>query len=138
MRGVGLLHVADVLGDPRMTLIPATTMCRAIELGEYLLAHAERALTPVSIDPLILDAEHILAWIRNTSSSGFSKRDLHNALRRNSRFEKAEELDPVLKLLEKHHWIIPCERQHVGRPGRPPSPTYRVHPSTHNPQNPQK
>jgi predicted DNA-binding transcriptional regulator AlpA len=79
-------------------------------------------------DPVLDDARHILDWITRTRADAFTRRDLFTALDR-KRFAKVTDLDPALDLLEAHGHIRRApEPDRVGRAGRPPSPTYHVHP----------
>jgi hypothetical protein len=80
-------------------------------------------------DPRVGDARWLLAWISRTDQVQFSRRDAHRAAR--SRFRKAGDLEPALRLLEEHGYLRrvdpePSRDQH-GR-GRPASPRFVVNP----------
>jgi replicative DNA helicase len=131
-RLAGLLHLANCVGEsaPCGTPIPANTMARAISIGRYLIPHARAAFDMMGLDPLVADAQYVLAWIRRQAAGPvgfeFSKRDAFEGTK--GRFKQVTDLELALGLLEKHHYIrmLPAEPR-SGR-GRPPSPTYEVNP----------
>jgi len=102
---------------------------RAIELGEYLLAHAIRAFNAMQLDPATEDARAVLRWLKKDGRRVVAKRDVYEGLRR--RFPKARDLDPVLDLLEEHGFLIAQEMPKRRGPGRPASPQYAVNPHWH-------
>lgn len=135
VRIAGLLHAADAMQEALTTEVSAATMARAIQIGEYLLSHAQVALADICVDPRVLDAEHVLAWLKTNRILKITKRDLfcvHKA-----RFPKVSDLEPALELLRKHRWIrlleLPPDER---RSGRPASPTYGVHPSLFSNESP--
>lgn len=113
------------------------TMARALDFTHYLIAHAKAAFQEMGADPSIAVARRTLAWIERSSALQFSKRDLWQAIR--GSVARADDLDPVLKILCDHGYIRPVEFDRAG-PGRKPSQRYDVHPlissqNTHNTQN---
>ena len=128
VRLAGLLHLAGHLQDGYQRPIDADTMERAVELGRYFTEHARAAFRQMGMDPLIADAQALLAWIKRSEAAEFSKRDLFNGVR-GSRFQKAADLDESLALLIDHGYVRlarPPETTVQG--GRPSSPRYATHP----------
>jgi replicative DNA helicase len=129
VRIAGLIHAAETLQDVFATEISPSTLAQAISIGHYLLAHAQLALAQACTDPIVVDAEHVVAWFRMNKTCEISARDLFSAHK--ARFEKMDRLQPVLALLKSHHWVLEVEQVAEVRRGRKPSPIYRVHPSVH-------
>ena len=81
-------------------------------------------------DPRLDDARWLLDWISRTNRTQFSRRDVHVAAPR-SRFAKATDLEPALRLLEEHGYLRRVDpepsRDAQGR-GRPASPRFLVNP----------
>ena len=79
------------------------------------------------------DAKHMLAWITRTEHRHFTKREAFEGTK--GRFKRVEAMEPGLKLLIEHGFIRQRDAVERPGPGRKPSPTYDVNPSTHNSQN---
>ncbi len=84
VRIAGLLHLAPHLEDGYQRPVSADTMERAVELGRYFTEHARAAFRQMGMDPLIADAQVLLAWIasapaQTSSPSGrsFQRRAQH-------------------------------------------------------------
>jgi hypothetical protein len=132
-RLAGLLHLAEHIRDGWGQPITATTLRRAVHLGQYFAAHALAAFDAMGTDPTTGHADAALAWIKRTGRPQFTKRELWTGIYR-GRFREVRELDPVLDLLEQHGFIraLPApERSRKG--GRPPSPRYLAHPTLGRP-----
>lgn len=136
-RIAAILHMVEATGADKSWQAPIceATMTAAIRLGrDYLLPHALAAFGLMAADPLVEKARHVLAWILKECESAeysvtapptFTKRTIHQGNRR--RFEKAEDLDPVLNLLERHGYIR--RKPSPSAPGRGHrSPEYEVNP----------
>ncbi|MBX7269640.1 DUF3987 domain-containing protein [Micromonospora sp. Llam7] len=133
VRLAGLIHLAEHLRNGWGKAITADTIDRAALLGEYFAAHALAAFSDMGADKATRNARHVLAWIERTEATAFTKRELFRAVKSNQ-IPTVADLDPVLSLLEAHGHIRqldPPERPRTG--GRPPSPSYLVHPETHQP-----
>lgn len=126
-RMAGLIHLATHPGDGWRRPIDADTLHRAVELGEYFTAHAVAAFDTMGADPDLGDARTLLAWLERTQPERFTVRELFRALPR-SRFTRVTDLDPALDLLEQHGYIRRQPDPPRTGPGRPPSPTYTLHP----------
>jgi replicative DNA helicase len=127
-RLAGLIHLAahrDALTRP----ISVQTVQSAARLGHYYLGHALAVFDLMGADPMVDNARHVLDWIARTGTTHFTRRDLFTAVSR-GRFRKVTELDPVLDLLDQHGYIRPRELPPRAGAGRPPSPTFDVHPNT--------
>lgn len=112
----------------------------ALSLAPYLIDHARAAFAEMDADPLGRDAKALLRVIRAKCWQAFSKRDAHHAMR--GTLKLAAELDRPLALLVEYGYIRRSDPpEPSSRGGRPPSPTFEVHPlmyaqKTHNTQNP--
>lgn len=119
------------------------TMAAAIDLGRYLIPHAEVVLTGTKGRSVDQDAEYIWKWFVRGEHRQFTKRDAQQGGRR--RFPSADDIDPALTELTRRGFIRPLPIESTG-PGRPPSPRFEVNPltfettenCTHNPQNPRQ
>ncbi|MFE5890493.1 DUF3987 domain-containing protein [Streptomyces sp. NPDC056462] len=127
-RIAGLLHLADRAtgrwGEP----IEATTIERAIAIGEYYTAHARAAFDLMETDADSEKALLVLDWIRRTKVTSFKAHELVTARRR--AFPTVSSTAPALRLLEEHGYVRRLHEERSGARGRQPAPVYRVHPST--------
>ncbi|MEV4758951.1 DUF3987 domain-containing protein [Micromonospora sp. NPDC049559] len=131
VRLAGLIHLAEHLRDGWGKPIEAETIERAALLGDYFAAHALAAFDDMGADTSTRNARHVLAWIERTGSTAFTKRELFRAVK-NAQMPTVADLDPVLSVLETHGYLRqldPPPRTRTG--GRPPSPSYLVHPDLH-------
>lgn len=126
-RIAGLLHLADRAtggwGEP----IEATTIERAIAIGEYYTAHALAAFDLMDTDADSGKAQLVLDWIRRTKVTGFKAHELVTARRRT--FPTVSSTAPVLRLLEEHGYLRGTRPPRNGSRGKLPAITYRVQPS---------
>jgi len=129
VRLAGILHVADRVDAGGVDLggaIDAATVQRAIRLCEYFEVHAARAFAEVTRrDPAEADARAILASLRRSPACVVSTRDVQ---RRRSECT-AERALAALDILAEHGFVRPLPPPTRSGPGRPPAPTYEVHPS---------
>ena len=126
VRIAGLLHLATHLRDGWGKPIDVDTIDAAATIGSYFAAHALAAFEDMGADPTTQHARHVLAWLRRTQTTRFTKRELLRAVR--GTIPTVAALDPVLTLLELHGYIRATEPPARTGPGRPPAPTYLVHP----------
>jgi replicative DNA helicase len=127
-RLAGLLHLSEHLSDGWGKPVEPDTMERAIQLGRYFTAHARAAFRQMGLDPLIADAQQLLAWITRTGAAEFSRRDLFDGVR-SARFQKVADVDEALAQLVEHGYVrltVPSET--TSRGGRPSSPRYQTNP----------
>jgi hypothetical protein len=128
LRIAGNLHMADHVGerDPWTVPISGETMGRAVAIGQYLIPHARAAFGEMGADPIVSDAVHVLAWLRDHPRPSFSRRDLFEGLK--GRFRRVDALVPVLELLEGHGYLRRRPAPERQGPGRPPAPVFEVSP----------
>ncbi|NLF70804.1 MAG: DUF3987 domain-containing protein, partial [Candidatus Anammoximicrobium sp.] len=100
--------------------IESDTIRAAVEIGRYLIPHAEAVLTMMQArdDTTADDARYILRWITRHGRREFTKRDAYQDGKR--RFRKADDIDPVLAELVRRGYIRPKPQDASGR-GRPHS-----------------
>jgi len=138
-RLTGLLHLADHYNHPAPWDIPLPpeTLYRAIEIGEYLVAHARAAHGYMKTDPQVEIAKYLLGWIHKIGETKFTKRELYRRVR--GKLQKVSDLEAPLFLLVQHGYLREVEEPVSTGAGRKPA-TYEVHPDFakkygHNGQN---
>lgn len=127
VRIAGLLHLAEHLRDGWRQPINADTVEAAARLGDYYAAHALAAFDHMGTNPALDDARAVTDWITRQRTETFTKRDAFRGLPR-GRFPTVDRLDPALDLLEQHGHIARAADPPRAGPGRPPSPTFHIHP----------
>jgi hypothetical protein len=102
-------------------------MQAAIAIAEdFLLPHALAAFALMAADLGVRDARHLLRWLeRHAEVTAFTRRGLHQALRRGRRFDSPEALDAQLGRLERHGFVRGRTEERTG-PGRRTT-VYEVH-----------
>jgi hypothetical protein len=110
---------------------------RAARLVAYFKGHARKVYARMDSDPRLADARHVLKWLqRHPEPAVLTRRDVHQGLRRHTRFANPDNLDAPLKLLE-HHGYVRALPNPAGRgPGRPAADRYERNPLGMHPQNP--
>ena len=125
LRIAGLLHGADMeSGDYE---ISASTVCKAIEIGKYFLAHSSYAYSMMGGDLNIKKAKFVLAKLSKLGKSEIKRSELFQACR-GKFFQKTEELFPTLDLLEEHGYLRQLVPERSGS-GRPPDVRILVNPA---------
>ena len=121
----GLLHVAEHAdaSAPWAIAVDEATMDAAIQIGEYLIAHALAAFGLMGADPVVADARYLLAWLDHRGADEVGKRELFNGTR--GRFGRVAALEPALRLLVEHGHLVELAADPRPGPGRRPSPVYR-------------
>ncbi|TDD75802.1 DUF3987 domain-containing protein, partial [Actinomadura rubrisoli] len=104
VRIAALLHLADHYRDGWDRPITLTTFTNARLIGEYFTSHARAAYDAIGADPAVSDARAVADWIERTSTTRFTTRDLMRSGLK-SRFKKAADTEPALRVLETHGWI---------------------------------
>jgi len=133
VRIAGLLHLAEHWRDGWGRPVAADTIQRASMIGDYYAAHALAAFDDMGADNTTRNARTVLSWIERTASTAFTKREVFRALKC-SQMPAAADFDGPLAVLEAHGYLRaldPPTRPRAG--GRPPSPSYLVHPEVHRP-----
>ena len=124
-----MLHcVVHHKGRPWDIPLAAPTLAAAIEIGRYLIPHADAVLAKMAAsdaDAELTVARHVWRAISRHRWSTFSRRDLHRVMQ--ARFSQSEELDLPLAVLVKRGYLrrLPDPNS---KPGRNPSPAYEVNP----------
>jgi hypothetical protein len=135
VRLAGLIHlgehgIREGWADAQIT---ADTVERAEMLGDYYAAHALAAFDDMGTDQSTRNARNVLAWIERTATSAFTKREVFRALK-SSQLPAAADFDAPIAVLEAHGYLRQLETPAPKRAGgRPPSPSYLVHPEVHQP-----
>jgi replicative DNA helicase len=126
-RIAGILHTVEHIDDDIKHPISGDTMQAAIEIGRYLIPHAQAAIAATQQATPTNDCRLILNWIRRKNKSTFTHRDVHKELE--THFEKSEDLAKPLEDLVHRDYIrpLPSDRP-SGKPGRKPSPRYEAWP----------
>ncbi|MDS1271559.1 DUF3987 domain-containing protein [Lipingzhangella sp. LS1_29] len=131
VRIAALLHLADNLTTGWGKPITLDTLERAIQIGEYYTTHALAVFGAMGTDPVHATARRILDWLHQRQPERFTKRDAFCAIR-SKEIAKANDVDTPLALLTDLGWIHPEPTPNRSKGGRPPSPTYRLHPHIHD------
>jgi hypothetical protein len=131
-RLAGVLALADRAGEDAdlATPIGAEPMGRALAIARYLLEHAKNAFLSMGSDPAVEKAKHVLDRLKRYRIDTVSKRGIQTA--HPSLFRKSSDVDAVLAILVERGWLRTRPAAPRG-PGRPPSPTYDVHPEVCSP-----
>jgi replicative DNA helicase len=117
-RIAALLHLAGGRGE----VVEDDTVLRAMEIGEYLLAHGLSALAEPDER-----TRHALRWLERQDERIVTVRDLHRGpLNARGPVDHARELADRLVALGALRPAPPSLG--APRPGQPPSPGYLVHP----------
>ena len=126
-RLIAVLHCAQH-SEPLRRGVDMTTVQTAIEIGRYLIPHAEAVLTIMAAGERQSDddAQYILRWMKRHRQREFTKRDVHQHGKR--RFPRADDIEPALRELARRGYIRP-KPQDGGSRGRQPSPAYEVNPA---------
>lgn len=135
VRLAGLIHLGEhaVREGWNTQPIGADTIDRAAMLGDYFAAHALAAFDDMGADQSTRNARHILAWIERAGMTTFTKREVFRALKC-TQLPTAGDFDAPLSVLESHGYVRPVEQAARSKSGgRPPSPTFAVHPDVHRP-----
>ncbi|BFU47871.1 DUF3987 domain-containing protein [Krasilnikovia sp. MM14-A1004] len=136
VRIAGLLHLAEHLRDGWERPVNADTVERAAMIGDYYAAHALAAFDDMGADQHTRNARTILGWIERTGTRAFTKREVFRALK-SSQIPTAADFDPPLAVLEAHGYLRQLDPPASSKAGgRPPSPSYLVHPDVHQPAAP--
>lgn len=116
LRISALLHAAEM--KPVETEVSGETMQRAIEIGDYFLAHALHAYSAMGTDMRIVKARFVWSKIQKMESLDFKRAALFQNCR-GKYYNKADQLPPELELLEEYGYlkVITPEYKGVGRPG---------------------
>jgi len=107
MRIAGLLHVMEHRKNAANVPVSGSTMEGAIEIGRYFMEHAKATYHPMTIDPEIQNALYILQQLEKDKPEEIGRTGLNRLC--HGRFDKAEDMDPAIRLLEEHRYIKTVE-----------------------------
>jgi hypothetical protein len=109
--------------------VDGESMRRAVLLVDYFKGHARKVYSVLDTDPRIADARHVLRWLASKPDlKAFTRRDVHQGLKRNHRFEHPDSLDAPLNLLEQHGYIRQVVESTTRKPGRPGTDRFERNP----------
>lgn len=127
-RIAGILHLVAYTEYTEIPpLIDEATITSAIRLGEYFESHALSAFRIMGRDEKRSLAELILKTIQGHNLATFTKRDVHQIVRRH--VNSPDDLDKPLELLVDHGYVREREPTKQARSGRKSSPVFDVNPS---------
>lgn len=129
VRIAGLLTLAARAENPLLPLeVSERSFHAAATIGRYLIPHALAAFSALGANEVVEDAKMILRCVDRRGWQRFTRRDLHQSVRRQERFKDPENLDRPLKLLVDRQVLRPTEAPKKPGPGRPSSSSYDVNP----------
>ena len=124
LRIAGLLHSAEMSSVEER--VSAETIRRAIQIGQYFLAHSAYAYSMMGGDLNVRKAKFVLAKLKKFGRSEVKRTELFQVCR-GKFFRKTEEIDPTLELLEEHGYLLRIPQEYKGI-GRKPDTIVRVNP----------
>jgi hypothetical protein len=128
VRIAGLLHLAEHGEAGHSTPVSKDTVRAAERIGSYFKATAINVFTRMA-DPDVADAVYLLGRVTSLDADEVSERDVFTASSR-PRFPTVATMKPALDRLVEHGYLISREQTKKAGSGRPPSPRYKVHPTS--------
>lgn len=127
-RIAGLLHVAENIDNTAPWEIPVSenVFRNAVSFGLYLIEHSKSAFAEMGADDSLDGARYVLNQIEKRAWQEFTKKNLFDVCR--GKFKRVMEIEPVLNLLEDYGYIREVNIYSENRPGRKPSPLYKLNP----------
>jgi hypothetical protein len=120
-RIAGLLHLIDGRGDEA---VEAAVVDRAIEIGRFLIPHAQAAYALLDADPDADGAKKLLRWIRRKALSGFTSRDALEGI--SKRYRSSACVERSLNLLVERGHVRAVAMPAKPVRGRPASQVFEV------------
>jgi hypothetical protein len=132
LRIAGILHL---MGRPESEWndpIDASTMRGSIRIAACLVDHARAVHDLLGQDGPHADARLVLKWLRNHPTETISLRDVYRHVKPLNGKDRAAK---AIAILEDYGWLARpvADPDTLARPGRPPSPTWHVHPELNTP-----
>jgi putative DNA primase/helicase len=121
LRISGLFHVVE--HGAAITEINLSTVEKALDLCELLIAHAQTAFDMMGAEPLQNDARIVLRWIVATGKLSFRQNEAIKAIRQ---FRTIDRLEAALKVLTSRNII---SKPHKKKSGGRPAILYAVNPA---------
>lgn len=128
LRIAGILHLLSHPSERWPDPIERTTILNCVRIAECLVDHARAVHDILGEDGTHADARLVHTWLRNHPVETISLRDVYRNVKSLSGPKRARE---AIALLVEYGWLAPPisdDEDHDRRPGRPPSPTWYVHP----------
>lgn len=133
-RIAGLLHLAEHGWAGTGRPVSGSTMRVAVEIGDYLIPHAQAALSEGARNSS--RAAGVLRWLRAGAVREVSVRDVQNKLG-SRRFPDAAAVEAALRVLEDHGYLREVPQAPSGpQGGRSKSTRFEVHPDVHSGRSP--
>lgn len=146
-----LVRIAGLLTlytDPKATVVSDERMADALALSDYFISHAWRAYDLMGDDVYgqLEPARAVHAWLRKRAAdlerdgrhplTPFTVRDVQRGLNGRQWVETggAEAVMDALASLKDYGWIAVAEEPERKGPGRPPAPTFLIHPWVAEPE----
>ena len=114
VRIAALIHAASIQGNPTEIPISPEIMDAAVKIAEFLGPHAEAAYQIMGSDDVLESAKYLWRRIESSGKDEISKRDLFAKCQ--SKFKKAENMEPAMQVLIDRGYIRMAERKTNGRP----------------------
>ncbi|QDU84017.1 hypothetical protein Pla163_11180 [Planctomycetes bacterium Pla163] len=107
---------------------------RAVEIGRFLIPHAQAAFRLLELDPVVEGAKKLIGWITRRKLTAFTAREALDGLPRAMR--RMEHVERTIEVLIEFGYIREAEAEAAPatRKGRRPSPAYDVNPLVHSPK----
>lgn len=113
VRIAALLHLSSF---PATEPISPETMAGAVDIAEFLGAHAMAAYQMMGADEAQEDAKYLWRKIESTGQNAISKRDLFNICK--GKFKKMENMAPAVQTLINMGYIREEDQATGGRPSK--------------------
>ena len=127
---VRIAALTTLLENPSTRAVEATAMRNALDLADYLIAHAREAFRRMTSTSRCnaTEAAAVLRWITTKELTSFTTRDAWQALRGQAWAGESGDVQRALDALETTEWIRRRAQPLRRAAGRPPSPVYDVNP----------
>ena len=98
--------------------IEKATIESAIEIGRYLIPHAQSAFRQLEMDADMKVSRKMLKWMKRHNKPSFTQRELFEGVKGLSEVNTVDDLQPGIEILKKHGYLREKtpEKQKTGRP----------------------
>jgi hypothetical protein len=127
---VRIAALTTLLEEPDARTVEAVAMRHALDLADYLIAHAREAFRRMTSTSRhnTTEAGQVLRWITDNDLASFTTRDAFQGLRGQAWVTEAADVQHALDTLETAEYVRRRPPPATRPAGRPPSPTYDVNP----------
>jgi replicative DNA helicase len=132
LRIAGIIHFARTVTieeDHELKKVDEWSIEAAIEIGWYLLAHAQIAFGVMGAAEESGQARVLLDWLTAKKVAAFTAREAFNA--HQGRFRTMEACWSAIGILSQHGYVRKEAQPETKGKGRPPSPKFLVNPAVH-------